>query len=206
MRLAIFYASTATFSVALSLLVFGCGSVPPAPPNAEDRAESPALVDPSPTNDVVYTNMQVTQGQDIWDEFVGKCDSGQECSIRIVFHTDTKELAYPPEFRGEINFPNSSSVSEYYADIHFDGAKYSYSYATGGTICTEEYRFMCRFSGKPSNQSAGYDEYAVYVLLNDNAVTWDQIVFSHASSQYPTRIQHRLVYVNLGRSQDGYIR
>jgi hypothetical protein len=197
----VFHASTLVFSIALSLLVVACGTTPPIQPSAEDRTENSALRDSGLRNEVVYTNLQVTQGQDIWDDFVTECNSGEESSVRISFHTDATKMAYPLEFRGEINASDSALVSDYYADISFDGTHYNYSYTARGEICVEEYKYMARFSVETLSKGAAYNEYVVYVLLNDKTVTWDQIVFSHASSQYPMMIDHRLVYVNMVLSQ-----
>jgi hypothetical protein len=54
-----------------------------------------------------------------------------------------------------------------------------------------------RYEGKAETNRAIYSSYVRYVLVNDDKVTWDDIIHGMLSSRFGDYIPHRSIYTDL---------
>ena len=184
------------FSVVLVLCAAGCDATP-AVPTGDDAdpgqgTDNHTLDDTTLQGRVLYKDMDIFDGQDLWDEFVSKSTSGEPCTVGLAFYlSPPDESRYSPEAYNE-------ALKDYQAyrlaEIHFDGATYHYTYTEGRNEYRRAYKYLIRYSGKPANRTAPFSEYVYYVLLNDNTLTWEQIEARMVSAQSDVGIDHRVVY------------
>jgi hypothetical protein len=189
-------ASTIVISKVLALLVTGCDATP-APPTGDDTLGGLGSNNHAPDDTrlrgcVLYKDMDISEGQDIWDEFVSKSKSGEACTVRLAFYVSPpKRSRYSP---GAYNEARHAYQAYRFAEIRFSGATYHYYYNVRKEEYTLEYGHLMRYSGTPMNPTAPFSQYVYYVLVNNNTLPWKQIEFSMACSKYGAAIDYQLVY------------
>ncbi len=183
------------FSVMLALCAASCDTTPTAPTSGDascgQGADNHTLDDTTLQGRVLYMDMDIFDGQDLWDEFVSKSTSGKPCTVGLAF------CLSPPDESRYSSEPYNEALKDYQlyrAEIHFDGTTYHYTYTEEGNEYRRAYKYLIRYSGKPANRTAPFSEYVCYVLLNDNTLTWEQIEASMVSSQSDAGIDHQVVY------------
>ena len=120
----------------------------------------------------VQRDGEASANQNLFVKFAETSWSGQPAYIRIVHW-----------------FYNDESFCAVY-DLNYDGRVYTITWLENGQRQTREYLYLQCFFGEAENESAEYDAYEHYVLVNDRTATWQQLWQSLASSQYGAAIDH----------------
>ena len=143
-------------------------------------------------NLVVYENGNITSGQTVWDTFIEKTDYRKPCVVRLGFYYTLDDPSrYSPEHYEEIkdDFPVL-----YVMDLSYDGTTYTLYSIEDGIEYSPQFRYLKHFTEESPPISAIYTKREIYILVNDNEVTWEQIQRGLASSQIGDFIDHRTVY------------
>lgn len=114
---------------------------------------------------VVMENVDVTSGQEIWQEFVQQTINGNAASVRVVHHYNY------PDFEIEGIFPCM--------DVHeltFDGNEYTLRfYGKDGQINVRSFKYLLQSTSYAESPDFPYQSRLRYLLVNDNTVTWEDI-------------------------------
>ena len=70
-------------------------------------------------------------------------------------------------------------------DLSYDGSVYTVSWLEDGQRKSEQFLYLKHFTGELKREDKPYGSYERYVLLNDDTVTWDDIMAQLVSSQFP---------------------
>lgn len=132
---------------------------------------------------VVYENSDITSGQEIWNDFAGKASEGKKTMVRLAFYYDREDTL-------------SEGPRLYINDLFYDGNKYELLSLEEGKETRKTYKYMKRYEGTPSSDTAIFSRYLRYVLVNTDEVTWEDIEHGMFSSQSGDWIDHKTVYVN----------
>ena len=144
---------------------------------------------------VVYEDSDITSGQSVWDEFIKDTDDGKNSTVRLVFYYTLGDPShYSEEYYAEIK---DDYPVFYIMELSYDGDKYTLFQTEDGKDYKDVYRYLVKYSGEPSSDSATYSEYTYYVLVNDNTLTWKDIEDGMLSSQSDAWIDHHKVYSDL---------
>jgi len=183
-----------TFALFIFLVVLtGCGSS-----NTSDYIpykEIPkgyTLENAKTDNLVVYEDGCITSGQSVWDSFLEKTGKNESCIVRLAYYYTLGDPSrYSPEYYNEIK---DDYPVLYIMDLSFDGTSYTLYSVEDGVEYTPQYRFLKRFTEESPPISATYSKREMYILLNDDEVTWEQIQQGMFSSKSGDYIDHRVVY------------
>ena len=143
---------------------------------------------------IVYEDGDITDGQLIWDEFVNETQKSKPSMVRLVFYYTLGDSSqYTKESYEEIkdDYPKLFPI-----DLIYDGDKYSVKSYDEGKLIIREYSYMMKYEGQP-NKQAIFSEYTYFVLVNDNTVTWGDILSGMYSSQSGDAIDHYRVYTDI---------
>jgi hypothetical protein len=150
---------------------------------------------------VVYEDGNISSGQEIWDTFAKKCESGKKASVRLGFYYTLSEKNISQELYEE---SKDKYPVLFIQDLSYNGKDYTLLQKDDNdpnVILPSKYRYMRRYAGSPENESATFSSYLYYVLVNDDTVTWEQIGQSIFSSRGGDWIPHQSVYQKLEYTQ-----
>ena len=122
---------------------------------------------------VVHENGSITSGQEAWNAFVEKCESGQKASVRLGYYytLDRKGVSEELYEKEKDDYPVL-----YIHDLSYNGKEYTLLEKNDeGNTIVSKYKYMKRYEGSPNSKSATYSYYVNYVLVNKEDVTWEQI-------------------------------
>lgn len=184
----------------LTLLVIflsGCGKAP-TPDEWKDLKEvtdSFSLDDAKRDGYVVIEDSKVTFGKDIWQNFVDLSAKKKPCKIRVVhYYTLDDPSHYDPAYYESIK---DDYPIMYILELVFSGETFSVSHFEEEKLYQSEYKYLVRYEGKAETNDATYTSYVRYVLVNDDTVTWNDIMHGMFSSQSGDHIPHRTIYTDL---------
>jgi len=137
---------------------------------------------------VVMENSDVTFGQQIWQDFLNAVNEGQEASVKIAQY-----YTLDPERCSEEYYEiNREDYPELYVDtLTYDGSVYTLGNASGIS-----FSYLMHYTVDGDLQTK-YDTRILYVLTNDNTVTWEQLIKSGLSSQLGAAIPYHTVYSDM---------
>lgn len=137
---------------------------------------------------VVMENSDVTFGQQIWQDFLNAVNEGQEASVKIAQY-----YTLDPERCSEEYYEiNREDYPELYVDtLTYDGCVYTLGNASGIS-----FSYLMHYTVDGDLQTK-YDTRILYVLTNDNTVTWEQLVKSGLGSQLGESIPYHTVYSDM---------
>jgi hypothetical protein len=135
---------------------------------------------------VVYEDYDITAGQSVWDDFIAKTENGDSCEIRLMFYYTMDGQGITPEHE-QYEEIKDDYPGYYIQDLVFDGRIYTLYWVEEEKEYAHEYKYLKRFDDKSPSLVR-------YVLVNDDNITWEQIVQSGFSSQYGDWIEHQTVY------------
>jgi len=178
--------------IALALLllcVTGCGGGKPAEENPATKpnidihfAPDASTLEAAKRNGyVVFEDSRVTAGQEIWDDFVAKTEAGEPCFVWLA------SWYSPDEWRPE--------PVMYVEAVEFDGEEYVYFYHEAGVNYIKRYKYMKKYT-EDGNANVDWSTSTRYFLVNDERVTWNQIVRGMFSSNSMNWVDHETVYRN----------
>jgi len=141
---------------------------------------------------VVFENGNITSGQDIWDAFLQEIEQGKQCMVRLAFYYSLDNQNIDPDYYEKIkdDYPHL-----FIQDLSFDGQVYTLYSVEDGKEYAFQYKYLKKFyETSPVYSTAEYSEAIRYVLINDNEVTWEQIIKGMLSSRMGQQIDHKTVY------------
>jgi hypothetical protein len=182
-----------TFSL-LMLLVFlaGCGSNR-IPDYVAYKKIPPGYSLENAKNDglVVYENGSITSGHSMWDLFVDKTGKKEPCNVRLAFYYTLENQNISPELYEEIK---DDYPALYIQDLSFDGNSYTLYSVEDGKEYAFQYKFLVHLTEASPPSTAIYVKREMYVLVNNDEVTWEQIQRGMFSSIFGDYINHKTVY------------
>ena len=144
---------------------------------------------------VVFEDIDITEGQAVWDAFVKAAKKGETAAVRLAYYYTLGDPSrYAPELYEEMK---SEYPKLFLVDLSCDGGVYTVTDYSDAQPASKEYRYLVKYEGEPKSKSATYSHYTYWVLVNDNTVTWEEIESGMASSQFGAGIDHRTVYFDL---------
>lgn len=121
-------------------------------------------------NWVVFNDAFVTAGEDIWNAFYEKCSNGQPAAVNIVNY-----------------YPSRSAI--YLTTIVYNRGQFEkYTEARSGgyiNLLYSKYKHIIKYDGEPLDpESAIHRREEVYILVNDETLTYPKIKESTESLNY----------------------
>lgn len=144
---------------------------------------------------VVMEDSDITHGEEIWDTFFEKTREGENVQIQIAHYYTLDREGVSEEYyeQEKDNYP----VIYLSSLLHYEGRYY---YLVRGYNTTEiedrdycEWNYLLDLYDEPSSATARFSSCVHYVLVNDNTLTWKEIVWGMLSSQMGDYISHRSV-------------
>ena len=141
---------------------------------------------------VVYEDSDITAGQPVWDEFVRQAEKGESCAVRLAFYYTLDGQNIDPDYYEEIK---DDYPCLYIQDLSFDGSMYTLFSVEETEEYISRYQYLKRFEEEAPGDTAAYSACVRYVLVNDDNVTWEQLIRGMLSSQSGNWIDHKTVYI-----------
>lgn len=177
------------------LLLAGCGhrEAEPLPPLEELPADY-SLEQAREDGCVVHEDGDIASGQEAWEAFLQASSAGKAAAVRLVdYYTLGDPSRYDPEYYESIK---DDYPLLYVSDLTFDGEAYTVSSLEDGKRLERTFSHLKYFEGEAETPGAVYDAYIRYVLVNDDAVTWDQLMRGMYSSRLGDYIPFDAVYTD----------
>ena len=140
---------------------------------------------------VCFDNGDITEGQKIWDDFVGATNTQEEAIVRLAFYYSLDEEQCDPEYYESVK---DEYPMLYIQELTYKDDSYTIRWFEEGEEIKKTYKYLMKYEGQPESETALYESYLRYVLTNDNTVTWEQIWKGLISSQLGDGIDHKVVY------------
>lgn len=150
-------------------------------------------------NCVVSEDSRVTSGGEYWEKFLEKVQEQKNAQIRLVkYHSLGEENPYAPEFY-ELKKKEYPKV-DFYSLVYVAGEGFWLGYRP----CTKEepelvrcYNYLKHYGGDTATPGSVDSHYDRYVLVDDDSVTWEDIMQQMARSVHTEDdIVWRGVYYN----------
>jgi len=142
---------------------------------------------------VVMEDGDVSCGQDVWETFYKTSKKGKAAAVRVVhYYTLGDPERYAPELyeQGKREYPKL-----FVMDLTYDGVQYRVRHFEEGKEIVNEYPYLMRYEWTPDSPNAIYDYMILYVVTDDNQVTWDEIWRGMLSSYSHTYVpRHETIY------------
>lgn len=162
-----------------------------------------ALEDAKENDFVIMTNGSVTDGKEIWQDFISDVENGQPAVVRLGYcYTLDEDKVSPELFEAEkMDYP-----AIFFNQLYYDGSDFTlspvnklkdeYVIYEKPQISKPEasYSFLMHYAGDASFDFQAFSAYDKYVLTNDDQVTWEQLFQSETSSLSDAYIPHEEVY------------
>jgi len=143
-------------------------------------------------NVVVYKNSDIISGQSTWDAFIEKLENKKASSVRLGFYFTLEDPShYSPEHYEEIK---DDYPVLYILDLSYDGKLYTLFSIEDGEEYVFQYKYLRQFVDSSPPASATYIKREMWILINDNDISWEEIQHGMFSSQWGDYIDHRVVY------------
>ena len=142
----------------------------PIPAFSEDKSAEAIYKQAKSGNFVVFNDAFVTAGEDIWSSFYEKCSNGQPAAVNIVNY-----------------YPSRSAI--YLTKIIYNNGQFEqYTEARSGgytNFLYSKYNHIIKYDGEPIDpESAIHRREEVYILVNDDTLTYPKIKESTESLNY----------------------
>lgn len=190
------YAPRRTFAVLFcALLLAGCSrqKAEPLPPLEELPADY-SLEQAREDGCVVHEDGDIASGHEAWEDFLTASSSGKAAAVRLVnYYTLDNPSRYDPDYYESIK---DDYPLLFVSGLSFDGKAYTVSGLEDSERWEKTYSHLKRFEDKAETHSAVYDSYIRYVLVNDDTVTWNQLVHGMFSSRFGDSIPFHSVYTD----------
>jgi hypothetical protein len=143
-------------------------------------------------NLVVYENGNITAGQSVWDAFIENAENRKPSVVRLGFYYTLDDPSrYSPEHYEEIK---DDYPVLFIMDLSFDGTTYTLYSIEDGVEYSIQFRYLKHFVEESPPISAIYTKREMYILVNDNEITWEQMQHGLFSSQFGEFKDNRIVY------------
>ena len=140
---------------------------------------------------VVHENGNITSGQSTWDLFIENIQKNEPCFVLLAFYYTLENQNISPELYEEIK---DDYPVLYIQDLNFDGKAYSLYSVENGEEYITQYKYLIPLIDASPPSTATFIKREMYVLVNNDEVTWEQIQRGMISSRFDDYIKHRIVY------------
>lgn len=178
-----------------ALLLAGCGQQKTEVlPSLEELPADYSLEQAREDGCVVHENGDIASGQEAWEDFLKASSAGKAAAVRLAdYYTLDDPSRYDPDYYESIK---DDYPLLYLSDLSFDGKAYTVSGLEDGERWTYTYSYLKRFEDAAKTPGAVYDSYVRYVLVNDDTVTWSQLMHGAFSSRFGDYIPFHSVYTD----------
>ena len=186
----------------LALLLSGCKKVstPDEWKDLKEVADNYSLEDAKRDGYVIIEDLSVTYGEETWQSFVNSSAEKIPCNVRVVhYYTLDDASHYDSEYYESIK---DDYPMMFIFEIIYNGETFSESHYEEDRLYQSEYKYLMRYEGEPDTQNATFTSYVRYVLVNDDNVTWDDIMHGMLSSQSAANIPHSQIYTDLAYREE----
>lgn len=183
-------------AVLFAFFLYGCGEIQPSEwKDLKEVSDSFTLEDAKNEGYVVMEDGDVTFGEDIWNNFVKLSNKKKPAKVRVVnYYTSGDPSHYDPEYYESIK---DDYPVLYILELEYNGDIYCIRYYEEDKLYQKEFKYLMRYEGEAETKDAIYTSYVRYVLVNDNKVTWKDIMHGLLSSKSGNYIPHYTVYTDL---------
>ncbi len=183
--------------VLIFLFLSGCGKAPTPDEwnDLKEAADNYSLEDAKRNGYVVIADGDAVFGENIWQKFFNLSAKKRPCKIRVVhYYTLDDPSHYDPAYYESIkdDYPEM-----YISELVFSGEAFIVRHYEGEKYYGTEYKYLMKCEGEAESREATYTSYVRYVLVNDDTVTWNDIMHGMFSSQSGDYIPHRSIYTDL---------
>lgn len=183
--------------VLLALLLSGCSKASKTYDWKDLKyvADNYTLEDARKDGYVIIEDSNVTYGEDTWQDFVDLTEEKKPCKVRVVHYYNIGDPArYDPAYYESIkdDYPKI-----YILELVYNGDTFSVSHYEGDKLYQSEFKYLMKYEGKAESPNSGHTSYVRYVLVNDDSVTWEDIMRGLLSSHMGAYIPHSQIYTKL---------
>ena len=172
-----------------ALLLTSCSEVK-LEPSLQELPEKYTLEEAKNDGCVVYEELDITSGQEIWEEFLSSVEDKKSCTVRLYFYDTLNPDHYTEEHYQEL-MKEYPKVDVY--DLSYHRKKFTLTKIVDGESVKEEYAYLLKSEDEPLLPSvSGYSKRVVYFLSDTPDITWMQAV---ASSNPNTGEEYRYARV-----------
>ena len=142
---------------------------------------------------IVMEDGSCTWGAEQWAEFYQMVQSGKSASVKVAHYytldSDRCDATYYEAHKED--YPTM-----YVNDLVYDGKTFTLSWAEQGSSYQRQYKYLMKYEDTiPTGLSSETPQaVTLYVLTNDNTVTWDELLQGLFSSQFAAYIDHFQIY------------
>ena len=143
---------------------------------------------------LVTENGEVTSGQEAWEQFLQATAAGKKAALRMGDYYTLDESRCTPEYYAAAK---GDYPMFFLSDLSYDGKQYTVTSYEDGEKREDAYAYLRRFEGPAESPNASYQSYIRYIVTNHDTASWEEILFSSASSQLGAYIPYVSVYTEL---------
>ena len=155
------------------------------------------------SNVVVIEGSKCTSGNDVWDTFFRQVSKGDRASVLCAnYYVLDKDRVSSELYEAE----KDKYPQLFFCKLEYDGQIFK---VTSRQSCEEmpdktaQFKFLSHFTGNAPEQS-NYSTYDYYVLVNDQSLTWDDIMAGMISSKLGARVEHyTVIQTYLSKKEEG---
>ena len=143
---------------------------------------------------LITENGEVTSGQEAWEQFLQATAAGKKAALRMGDYYTLDESRCTPEYYAAAK---GDYPMFFLSDLSYDGGQYTVTSYEDGKKREDAYAYLRRFEGPAESPNASYQSYIRYIVTNHDTASWEEILFSSASSQLGAYIPYVSVYTEL---------
>ena len=155
------------------------------------RSDPDALQNAKDAGCVVMENGTATFGQEVWQSFVQTTERGESSQVQVAHYHTLDETESTGEYYEAVK---EDYPILYLLNLEFDGENYTLHWTEEDTEYVRTYCYLMHYHGGDPDEEFINGAEDIYVLTNDNTVTWTDIVRGMLSSQSGDAIDHYVVY------------
>lgn len=167
------------FGIICMLAMIGCGRSS-GRGSLEEIPDTYSLEQAKKDGCVVHENGDVTAGEEVFETFFHNTKKGKKDTVTLAFYyTLGDSSSYDPDYYESIQ---DDYPVLYIQDLSFDGKEYTIRWYEEGEEIVRNYLYLLKYEGQAESPTALYQSYVRYVLTNDDAVTWQELMQGMLSS------------------------
>ena len=163
-------------------------------PSLQKLPENYTLEDAKNDGCIVYEDLDITSGQEAWDEFLASAEAKKSCAVRLYFYDTLDPSLYNDEHYAELakDYPKIDIC-----DLSYHRGKFTLTKYENGELTKEEYAYLLYSEDEPLLPSlSGYSKRIVYFLSDTPDITWMQAVSSSNPNAENESYRYERVYCN----------
>ena len=149
---------------------------------------------------IVFENLDITSGQEHWNDFLTSVDAKKSCTVRLYFYSTLDPSLYTEEHYEELSkdYPKIEVF-----DLSYHRKKFTVTKIVDGETVKEEYAYLLKSEDEPILPSlSGYSRRIVYFLSDTPDITWMQAVISSNPTSKEEPYHYQRVYSDYIRTAE----